>query len=111
MEINSQTEPFDERAEVLLSEDACNHSGQDVACTTGCHARIARWVDVNGYIGCGDNCPVAFENHVSVPRFGKLLGHLNAVGGYIFGTFSDKARHFTRMRSQHSTAEVAFEAD
>ena len=102
MEVNRQAKAFDERAEVFLGKNSGNHSSQDVARTAGCHAGITCWIDVKGAIGCGNDRPVAFENHVCVPSLCKILRDVNAIRGHVVDTLSDKPRHFTRMRSQNN---------
>lgn len=80
MEINREAKAFDEGAEVFLGENAGNHSGQNVSCPAGCHARIAGWVDVNRSIRRGHDGPVTLQDEVCIPSFRELLGDLDAIG-------------------------------
>src|SRR5262252_5442973 len=47
MEINGKTQPFDQRSKMFLCNNAGNHTGEDIARTSGRHTGVSRNVDVN----------------------------------------------------------------
>src|SRR5215470_9208686 len=67
MEIDCQTKSFDKRSEMLLSENARDHSGKDVPRTPGCHSGIACGIEVNTLVGCRHHGAIAFKNDIGIP--------------------------------------------
>ena len=83
-----------------LCEKGCNATREDVAAATGCHAGVARFVDVNPF-AIGDDRSVAFESEHDFltsrkPRRNPFAVFLNFRNTTLF-----HARKLTRMRCEN----------
>src|SRR5580765_5304025 len=96
---------------MLLAQDSGDHSGENIARSSRCHARIAGGIDMNGTVRSRDDRPMPFQDDVGVSPFGKIGGDFYPIPGDVFDTFLDEPGHLAGMRREYRPTEFTLKAD
>ena len=92
----------------ILSDQACDHSGQYVAGASGRHAGISCGVYPYRAVGLRDQGPVAFEDDNQLMFSGKTAGNVYTVVLYGGNRGTRQPRHFAGMRRDDQSSRDFF---
>src|SRR4030095_2433000 len=75
VQINGKQYTLCKRPQILLRENAREHSCQNIPDTTSCHPRVARGIDEDLTIRHSHNRPEAFEHNIELLSDGKVTSY------------------------------------
>src|SRR5512135_1317028 len=92
-----------------LRDQPGGHSGENIAGTARCHARVAGRIDPDGSVGMRDERAMSLEHDDDLMVAGKRTGEVDAVTLHRRDGGTDQARHFSGMGRDHETSSAAIE--